>query len=108
MPDQDSPKPVHVDIGELPRKRSEKFCDTYGNHTEATSSFYECRLIFSVISKDLSGAPTIEERVAVDMTWEHAARVRDMLDGVVKNFEKQYGNVRAIEAITPKTNLSQP
>jgi hypothetical protein len=100
MPELTDPKTMHLlSISGMARERSEQFLAAYVNHTEATSSFYDCRIIFSQITKNLSGELFIEELVAVDMTWEHAAKVRDMLDGVVKSYEAQNGKVRVLEEI---------
>lgn len=99
------PKSRDVAISELRRFRSERFMAVYANHAEATPSFYDLRLAFFHVAKDVKGEPEIEEQVAVDMTWEHAIRLNDMLNGVIKRYQDDNGKIRVTQ---PESQQPQP
>lgn len=91
-------------IADITRSRSAGFSFVYSNHTEAAPAFNEISCLFCHIHRDLDGSPTAEQKVEVVMSWEHAARVRDLLDRMLRNYESEHGPVRSIQE--PEGELS--
>jgi hypothetical protein len=87
-------KSKRVSITELSRHRMPHFISAYTNHTEGSPGFYELGLTFCQIAADLERKPVIEQHAALTMTWEHALRVRELLDRLIKGYEKEHGTIR--------------
>ena len=94
MPEENLEKPKGINIAELLRHRSPHFISAYTNHTEGSPGFYELGLTFCQIAPDLERKPVVEQHAALTMTWEHALRVRDLLDRLIKGYEKEHGAIR--------------
>jgi hypothetical protein len=90
------PEEHKLPIKDLPRTRSERFVSIYANHTEALPSFYELDLIFNRIGKGVDGV-IVEEVAEVILTWEHAVRVRDLLNRMVETYEGKQGHIRILK-----------
>jgi len=87
-----------VKVSDLPRIRSQQFVSGYTNHIEATQSFFDIRLVMCqitrILSEDAGPKLVVEEQATFAMTWEHAAQVRDLLDRIISQYEKQNGPLR--------------
>jgi hypothetical protein len=106
MPEDNEDKPQVVTIADLPRTRSEGFVSVYANHTEAYPGFYEIALLFCRIGKARPGQMAIEEGAEIALSWEHALRVRDLLNRMIDAYEKQQGKIRIQEGNAPESSES--
>ncbi len=97
-----------ISIAELPRSRSESFLSAYSNHTESTPGFYEIAFLFCHIHKDQKGDLVLEQRAEIVMTWEHAARVRDLLNRMVTNYEAEHGLIRLKKELEVEQKAQEP
>lgn len=84
-----------LDIEDLERIKSPNYVSVYANNTNATSSFNELRLFFGQIVHRPYIDPIIEDSVTVTMTWEHALRVRELLDRMLKSYS--HGPIRELD-----------
>jgi hypothetical protein len=94
MPEEKSEASKLINVLELPRQRLSHFISAYVNHVEAASSFYDLRLIFCQVAVDLQRELTVEQHAAFAMTWEHAVRVRNLLNRLIAAYEKENGAIR--------------
>lgn len=86
-----------INIAEIRRSRSESFVSAYSNHTESSLGFYEIAFLFCHIRKDEKGDPIAEQQAEIVMTWEHASRVRDLLNRLIPAYESQNGPIRLMK-----------
>jgi|SRR5450759_4390493 hypothetical protein len=86
-------------IASLPRKRADGFSFNYANHTEAMPGFYELALQFCRIGKGADGDLAVEILAEISMSWEHAIRVKDLLNRVVAAYESENGNIRLLTEV---------
>jgi hypothetical protein len=91
------PEEVTYSIAKLRRTRTATFVEAYANHTQATPSFHDIRLIFAgiIVPHDPeSPAPYVEERAGITMSWEHAKALRDLLTRMIDGYEATTGPIR--------------
>jgi hypothetical protein len=96
----------NIDLGKLPLEEPEGgVLEAYSNVINMNWTLYDVRLRFSeLIQVGDADRPTWEnqhgillERAAVTMPWHQAKYLRDMLDGVIKNFEALNGELKPIK-----------
>lgn len=80
-------------ISELPRVQSDQFRSIYVNHTEAVPGVNELALTVCRIARRRA-AFQLEEQAEIVFSWEHALRVRDLLNRMIQAFEDGYGKIR--------------
>jgi Protein of unknown function (DUF3467) len=79
--------------------------EAYSNVVNMNWTLYDVRLRFAeLIQVPDEDRPTWEnqhgivlERVAVTMPWHQAKLLRDMLDGVIKNYEEINGEIKTVK-----------
>lgn len=86
-----------VTLAELKRVRSQGFVSVYTNNVNATAMFFDLSLIFGQIVVVPQGETFLEDRVSVTMAWEQVGPLRDLLDRLLKNYEKNH-TVRKVQA----------
>jgi len=103
--------PAHIEIllQDIPREKAPSFMSVYANLVNVGFTFNDARLIFcqfvTSMNKGNAATVTIQEQVAVTMTWEQTKVLSQALQEAVSNYEKTHGAVRVNTEETP-TSLS--
>lgn len=100
----------HVDLARTPLEEPQDgVVEAYANVVNMNWTFYDVRLRFAeLIQVPDEDRPTWEnqhgvllERVAVTIPWHQAKLLRNLLDGVVKNYEEINGELKPIKLPAP-------
>jgi hypothetical protein len=112
MPTEDKRSPAQaptatdVDLATLPIEEPEEgVCHAYANVVNMDWTLSDIRLRFAELMQVLNDeSPNwtnqhgiLLERVAVRIPWHQAKILRDMLDGVIKNYEDINGELKPIK-----------
>jgi len=81
-------------VPDLPRRKSDGFVSIYANNVGSAMTFYDLRLIFGQILFGPGEEPVIEDRCSITMPWEHVLAMRDLLNRVIDNYERDSGKIR--------------
>jgi hypothetical protein len=100
MPQQDenTVQAESLKISELPRTKAAGYAEVYTNTANILSGFFDVSLIFGVIEVDLSPEArkvSIQDRVSVRMSWEHAKALADLIHSKIDDYQKLNGPLRA-------------
>ena len=114
MPPPLPPPPPPVsgpsDLGAVPLVEPEDgVYEAYSNVVNMNWTLYDVRLRFAeLIQVPDDEAPTwtnqhgvLLERAAVTIPWHQAKILRDMLDGLIKNYEEVNGELRSVKLAAP-------
>jgi hypothetical protein len=102
--------PLNIDLQKLPLEEPEDgVFEAYANIVNMNWTLYDVRIRFGeLIQVPDSDRPTWEnqhgivlERVAVTLPWHQAKYLRDILDGVIKNFEQINGELKSLKLAAP-------
>jgi hypothetical protein len=102
----EAPPETHVDLGKLPLEEPEDgVFETYANVVNLNWTLHDVRIRFAeLIQVPDDDRPTWEnqhgvllERAAVTVSWHQAKYLRDVLDGIVKNYEEINGELKALK-----------
>jgi hypothetical protein len=97
--------PLNTDLNKLPLEEPEDgVFEAYSNVVNMNWTLYDVRLRFAeLLQVPDEDRPNWEnqhgvllERVAVTMPWHQAKSLRDLLDGVLKNYEEINGELKPI------------
>jgi hypothetical protein len=103
---QASPAEAHIDLAKIPLEEPEDgVFGAYSNVVNLNWTLTDVRIRFAeLLQVPDEDRPTWEnqhgvllERVAVTMPWHQAKALRDMLDGVIKNYEKINGELKPVK-----------
>jgi hypothetical protein len=95
-----------LDLGKIPLEVPEDgVFEAYSNVVNVNWTLYDIRIRFSeLIQVADDERPTWEnqhgillERVAVTMSWHQAKHLRDLLGGIIENYEKLNGELKPIK-----------
>lgn len=102
----EAPPDTHIDLSKIPLEEPEDgIFEAYSNVVNLNWTLYDLRIRFAELLQVPDDArPTWEnqhgivlERAAITMPWHQAKSLRDMLDGIIKNYEEINGVLK-----TPK------
>jgi Protein of unknown function (DUF3467) len=82
------------------RTRSTGFVNVYSNFAECGFTAWDIRLLFSLVGVDLDGNPTLTDQAAVILTPQMAKALVGVLNGHVKAYERQNGEIQMPRSIT--------
>jgi hypothetical protein len=105
-----------VDFAHIPIEAPEDgVFDTYSNVVNLNWTLYDVRIRFGeLLQVPNDESPTWDnqrgillERVAVTMPWQQAKYLRDILDGVIRNYEEINGELKPIKLPARPESLTQ-
>lgn len=83
-------------IMDLEHTKTPDFRYVYSNNSGLGANFYDVNLVFGEIHNSYSNdAPTIEDKVAITMTWEHLRALGTAIQKAVAEYEKTAGPIRS-------------
>lgn len=103
---QASPAEARIDLAKIPLEEPENgVFEAYSNVVNMNWTLTDVRVRFAeLLQVPDEDRPTWEnqhgvllERVAVTMPWHQAKALRDMLDGVIKNYEEINGELKPVK-----------
>lgn len=106
-----------VDLNKLPIEEPESgLFEAYSNVVNMNWTLYDVRLRFAeLIQVPDDDRPNWEnqhgivlEKVAVTIPWHQAKYLRDLLDGVIKNYESVNGTLNPIKLAAPVKPANLP
>jgi uncharacterized protein DUF3467 len=102
--------PLNIDLQKLPLEEPQDgVFEAYANVVNMNWTLYDVRIRFSeLIQVPDEDRPTWEnqhgillERVAVTLPWHQAKYLRDVLDGVIRNYEEINGELKPVKLAAP-------
>jgi hypothetical protein len=102
----EAPSDSHIDLNKILLEEPEDgVFEAYSNVVNMNWTLYDVRIRFAeLIQVPDEDRPTWEnqhgivlERAAVTMPWHQAKTLRDMLDGIIKNYEQINGVLKPIK-----------
>lgn len=74
----------------------------YSNYASLNWNPYDVRIRFAqvVANQETTGddaVATVEERAAITLSWAEAKKLRDLLDEVIKRYEKVNGEIKPVQ-----------
>ena len=76
-----------IDVSTMKRVQSEQFVSVYANNANLLAIDQDVRLLFGQIFVHPDAEPQIVDTASVTMTWDHAARLRDLLTRAIETRE---------------------
>ncbi len=85
-----------IAVKDIERIRSPHFLTVSSNNANLTRGFFDVSILFSEIVIVPGGKPQvfIEDRAAVEMSWEHAKALHKVLGSTIEFYEAKYGKIR--------------
>jgi hypothetical protein len=111
------PESSNIDLNKIPLEEPQDgVFEAYSNVVNMNWTLHDVRLRFAeLIQVPDDDRPTWEnqhgvilERAAVTMPWHQAKYLRDMLDGVIKNYEEINGALKSIKLPARPIHPAQP
>jgi hypothetical protein len=92
-------------VADVPVRRTEGFTRIYANNATLAATFFDMSITFGEVMIEANSSPSIEQRLAVTMSMEHAKALAVAMLEHLASYEKANGVIRAAPPMTtPNSN----